>query len=401
MHMTLLKQAAFASAMLLMAACCDRSNWVDKALDDARIQALSMAKQLENLPGQLPRTASPEGELVTSGSDWWCSGFYPGTLWLLYQDCGDPELLSYATEFTRRLHREQYNTSTHDLGFMLFCSYGNAWRATGADSCKTVLLNGARSLSSRFNPAVGCIQSWEAWDDFHFPVIIDNMMNLEMLLWASEAGGDTLPRHIAIAHADRTMQCHFRPDYSSYHVVSYSPVTGEVEFQGTNQGYSDSSAWARGQAWGLYGYTMMYRETGYDRYLEQARHIAQFLIRHPRLPQDKVPYWDFDSPAIPDDFRDSSTAAVMASALLELSRYVEGEEAAEYFAVAETQLKTLASPAYTAKRGTNGGFILMHGVGNVPQHSEIDAPLSYGDYYYVEALLRYKNHPQYTDPCAK
>lgn len=217
-------------------------------------------------------------------------------------------------------------------------------------------------------------------------------MNLEMLMWASKVSGDTLFRHVAVTHANRTMQCHFRPDYSSYHVVSYSPATGEVEFQGTNQGYGDESAWARGQAWALYGYTMMYRETGDEKYLVQAQHIARFLLDHPRLPADKIPYWDFDSPSIPDDCRDSSTAAIMASALLELCQYVDAVQAQEYFNVAELQLKTLASPEYTARYGTNGHFILKHGVGNVPQHSEIDAPLSYGDYYYIEALLRYKNY---------
>lgn len=368
------------------------TGWADKALKRAEKQALAMAVQLDTLPGQLPRSATSEGELITSGSDWWCSGFFPGVLWLLYENSHNEDLLKYASEFTGRLHGEQYNTSTHDLGFMLFCSYGNAYAATQADSCKTVLLNGARSLASRFNPVVGCIQSWEAWDNFHFPVIIDNMMNLEMLMWASKVSGDTLFRHVAVTHANRTMQCHFRPDYSSYHVVSYSPATGEVEFQGTNQGYGDESAWARGQAWALYGYTMMYRETGDEKYLAQAQHIARFLLDHPRLPADKIPYWDFDSPSIPDDCRDSSTAAIMASALLELCQYVDAVQAQEYFNVAELQLKTLASPEYTARYGTNGHFILKHGVGNVPQHSEIDAPLSYGDYYYIEALLRYKNY---------
>lgn len=212
-----------------------------------------------------------------------------------------------------------------------------------------------------------------------------------MLLWASKETGDNRFGEIAVSHADKTMLNHFRDDNSSYHVVDYLPETGEVAFKGTNQGYSDDSAWARGQAWGLYGYVMMFRETRNPRYLEMAHRIARFILDHPRLPEDKVPYWDFDSPNIPDDFRDSSAAAVIASALLELSSYSDAEQAEEYFSVAEKQLLTLASDIYTAEPGTNGCFILKHGVGNMPADSEIDAPLSYGDYYYIEALLRYKN----------
>lgn len=368
------------------------TKWVDVALAGAEKQALEMAKEISEMPGQLPRSTNAKGNLVTSDSEWWCSGFYPGVLWLLYEAGGNDEILKYASEFTNRLEKEQYNTTTHDLGFMLYCSYGNALRLTENDSCKNILINGSHSLSTRFNPIVGCIQSWEAWGDWNFPVIIDNMMNLEILMWAYKETGNTYFNDVAVTHADKTMQQHFRPDYSSYHVVSYSPVTGEVEFRGTNQGCADESAWARGQAWGLYGYVMMYRETGDEKYLEQAHHIARFILNHPQFPEDKIPYWDFDSPNIPNDFRDSSTAAIIASALLELSGYSDEKNKKKYFAVAEKQLKTLASAEYTAEAGTNGHFILKHGVGNVPQHSEIDVPLSYGDYYYIEALLRYKNH---------
>lgn len=372
----------------------DKKDWVDVALTNAQKQALLMSKSLENKPDRLPRSISSNGELVTSGSDWWCSGFFPGTLWLLYEDSGNDDLLNYASEFTNRLAKEQYNTSTHDLGFMLYCSYGNALRITKEDSCKTVLLNGARSLSSRYNEAVGCIQSWGASEKWRYPVIIDNMMNLEMLMWAYKESEDQKFKDISTTHSDKTIKNHYREDYSSYHVVSYNPENGDVEFRGTDQGYSDSSAWARGKAWGLYGYTMMFRETGDSTYLNQAHKIARFILNHPNLPEDKIPYWDFDSPKIPDDWRDSSSAAVIASALLELAKYSDQQQAREYFSVAEKQLKVLASPEYTAEIGTNGNFILKHGVGNIPQNSEIDAPLSYGDYYYIEALLRYKNYQQ-------
>lgn len=385
--------STFCILPFLMLGCraAEPAGWVDEALDNAKMQSLLMAREIENLDGRLPRSAAADGSLVTSTSDWWCSGFFPGVLWLLYENDHDPEIRKYAELFTGRLHKEQYNKSTHDLGFMMYCSYGNAYRITKADSCREVLINASKSLSKRFNAKVGCIQSWEPWGDLHFPVIIDNMMNLEMLMWAYKETGDDSFREIAVSHADKTLLNHFREDHSSYHVVDYYPETGEVAFKGTNQGYSDSSAWARGQAWGLYGYVMMYRETQNPEYLEKAHRIARFILDHPRLPEDKIPYWDFDSPNIPDDFRDSSTAAVIASALLELCAYSDAEQAGEYYSVAEKQLQVLASEAYTAEPGTNACFILKHGVGNMPAHSEIDAPLSYGDYYYIEALLRYKN----------
>ena len=369
------------------------NQWVGVALAKAEQQALLMAKKMESMPDRLPRSATSEGELVTSTSDWWCSGFFPGVLWYLYENnSNNEELLNYATRMTNRLSKEQYNKTTHDLGFMLYCSYGNALRLAETDTCRNVLLNGASSLSTRYDSIVKCIKSWEEWYEYNYPVIIDNMMNLEMLMWAYKESGNETFRDIAVSHANTTLVNHFRPDNSSYHVVAYDLKTGAVRFQGTDQGFSDDSSWARGQAWGLYGYTMMYRETGDSIYLDQAHRIARFILDHPRLPADKIPYWDFDSPKIPDDYRDSSAAAVIASALLELSKYSEEADKKEYFDVAEKQLRTLASPEYTAGIGTNTYFILKHGVGNIPQNSEIDLPLSYGDYYYVEALLRYKNY---------
>ncbi|MDX9747663.1 MAG: glycoside hydrolase family 88 protein [Paludibacter sp.] len=365
-------------------------HWVDDALALAEKQSLLMAQSIENKPDQLPRSINSKGELVTSGSDWWCSGFFPGTLWYLYENSANEELKAYASEITNRISNEQYNTSTHDLGFMLYCSYGNALRLTAEDSCKTVLINGSNSLSTRFSPVVGCIQSWGAGEKWRFPVIIDNMMNLEMLMWAYKQTGDTKFKDISVSHANKTIENHFRDDNSSYHVLSFNPETGENEFKGTDQGYNDDSAWARGQAWGLYGFSMMFRETGDTAYLQQAQRIARFILDHPNLPANKIPYWDFDSPNIPNDYYDSSSAAIIASALLELSTFSDKKTGKEYFEVAEKQLKTLASAEFTAELGTNGNFILKHGVGNIPQNSEIDKPLSYGDYYYVEALLRYK-----------
>lgn len=380
--------------LVIVSAACNKSSqdisWVDEALAHAEKQSLLMAQSIENKPDQLPRSINSKDELVTSGSDWWCSGFFPGTLWYLYENSANEELKAYASEITNRISNEQYNTSTHDLGFMLYCSYGNALRLTAEDSCKTVLINGSNSLSTRFSPVVGCIQSWGAGEKWRYPVIIDNMMNLEMLMWAYKQTGDTKFKDISVSHANKTIENHFRGDNSSYHVLSFDPATGEIEFKGTDQGYNDASAWARGQAWGLYGFSMMFRETGDTAYLQQAHRIARFILDHPNLPANKIPYWDFNSPKIPNDYYDSSSAAIIASALLELSTFSDKTTGKEYFEVAEKQLKTLASAEFTAELGTNGNFILKHGVGNIPQNSEIDKPLTYGDYYYVEALLRYK-----------
>jgi hypothetical protein len=246
-------------------------------------------------------------------------------------------------------------------------------------------------LFSRFNPITGCIRSWDHnQDKWQYPVIVDNMMNLEFLFWASKESGDPKYRDICISHADVTMKHHYRPDYSSYHVVSYDPESGQPEVKNTHQGYSDESAWARGQIWGFYGYVVMYRETKDTKYLEHAKNIAAFLLNHPNMPEDKIPYWDFDAPTIPHALRDASAGAIMASALIELSGYVDAALAKTCLDVAETQIRTLSTPEYFTETGTYGNFILKRGVGHIPGNSEIDVPLTYGDYYYIEALLRYK-----------
>jgi len=254
-----------------------------------------------------------------------------------------------------------------------------------------VVLTAAATLSKRYRPNIQSIQSWNGATPNDCLVIIDNMMNLEFLMWAFKKTGDSTYYKICVSHSDTTMKNHFRPDYSSWHVVSYDTITGRVEVKQTHQGYSDESAWARGQVWGLYGYTVMYRETGLERYLDQAKNIAAFLINHPNLPADKIPYWDFNAPDIPNALRDASAGAIMASALIELSGYVDKETGAKYLEVAEKQLRTLASPEYLAKPGENGNFILKHSVGSLPGKSEVDVPLTYADYYFVEALLRYRN----------
>lgn len=351
-----------------------------------------MAESLIDQPDKLPRTIDADGKLMTTSSRGWVSGFVPGSLWYLYQYSNNPQMLEYAKDYTARIEKEKYNRGTHDLGFMLYCSFGNGYRLVGDPSYKDIMLIGAESLISRYNPLIGCIRSWDSHKDkWQFPVIIDNMMNLEFLFWAAKASGDNKYRDICISHADKTMANHFRDDYSSYHVVSYDTITGQAEKKHTHQGYAHETAWARGQAWGLYGYVLMYRETKDAKYLEQAKHIANFMLDHPNLPADKIPYWDFNAPDIPNALRDASAGAITASALIELSGYVDAALAKKYLDVAETQIRTLSSPEYFAEKGTNGNFILKHGVGHMPNKSEVDVPLTYGDYYYIEALLRYRD----------
>jgi len=339
---------------------------------------------------RLPKTYMAAGDkLETSNAEWWTSGFYPGTLFYLYEFAHDTALLREATNRLRLLEKEQYNKGTHDLGFMMFCSYGNGLRLLGKPEYKDVLLNSARSLSTRFNPTIGCIRSWDS-KPWKYPVIIDNMMNLELLFWATAVSGDSSFYRIAVTHANTTMKNHYRPDYSSFHVIDYDTATGAVLGKKTAQGYADSSAWARGQSWGLYGYTVMYRSTHDPRYLELAEHIAHFILSNPNLPADKIPYWDYNAPDIPRALRDASAASVMASALIELSGYVAPAQGQQYLSVAEQIIVNLSSNTYKAVVGSNGGFILRHSVGHLPAHSEVDMPLTYADYYFVEAMLRYR-----------
>ncbi len=387
------------SLAMVTAACCDKGSEqplgviVENALRAAGKQTLLMAEKYASQEGRLPRSWE-NGEDISSDSRWWCSGFFPGVLWHLYENSGDTTTLRYARMFTDRVEREKHTTDNHDVGFMLFCSFGNGLRLTGDARYAEVLQTGAGSLATRFRPQVGLIRSWDhSRDKWQYPVIIDNMMNLELMMWAAENTGDENFRHIALSHADATMVNHFRDDHSSWHVVSYDTLSGKPHIRQTHQGLSDSSAWSRGQAWGLYGYTMMYRLAGDERYLRHAQGIADFLINHPNMPADCIPYWDFDVPdpaGAPAPPRDVSAAAIMASALIELADFSTPELAEEYMRMAERQVRTLASPEYTAPYGENGGFILMHGTGAYPFGSEVDVPLTYADYYYMEALTRLK-----------
>ena len=331
-----------------------------------------------------PRTLNVDGQLKMIQSGDWCSGFFPGELWYLYEFTKDNSWLTVAKQYTILIEAEQYATTTHDLGFEIYCSAGNAYRLTKDDHYKDVIITAAKSLSTRFNPVVGCIKSWDNRKEWKFPVIIDNMMNLELLFEASKLTGDTSFRHIAITHANTTLKNHMRPDYSSYHVVDYDPETGKVAHRQTHQGYADNSAWARGQAWGLYGFTLCYRETLNKVYLNEAEHIAQFILTNPNIPADMIPYWDYNVPDKQTAPRDASAAAITAAALLELSTYSKNKL---YTQAADKIIASLETK-YQAEPNGSKGFLLLHSTGHKPANSEVDVPIIYADYYYLEALMR-------------
>ena len=359
--------------------------WVKESLRVASAQAKAMLPQVV-ATGKVPRSKQ---NLLTSMEDW-TSGFYPGVLWYLYSYTGDAFWRENAEKVTALLEEQQYNTKDHDVGFRITCSYGNGWGLTGNKAYEKVIVQAAKSLATRFNDQTRTIMSWEPRParDWKYPVIIDNMMNLELLLEAAKLSGDDRLKQIAVAHADQTIKYQYRKDYSCPHVVDYDPATGKVRKADWNNGFSDPkvAAWSRGQAWGLYGFAMMYRETRYDRYRQHAESIAGFVLNHPKLPEDMVPYWDFAAPETPT-MRDASAAAIMASALLELSTH--SAEGRKYFQAGEKILKTLASRQYLAEPGSNDNFILKHATGNYLKKNELDGPLIYADYYFVEGLLRY------------
>lgn len=382
-----------------------------KTIDQSLNQSVKQYKfMMQQLPADKFPKSFADGQLLTSTIHAWTSGFYPGTLLYLYDFSKENDLKQEALNKLPLLEKLQFVTTTHDLGFMMYCSFGNAYRLTKQEKYKDILVQSAKSLATRFNPKVGCIKSWDkvkSWDGktlWEFPVIIDNMMNLELLFFASQVTGDPSFKNIAVKHAETTMKNHVRPDYSSYHVINYDAGTGKVKSRETHQGFADNSTWSRGQAWGIYGFTMVYRETRDKRFLETAKKMADFFLDHPNLPKDKIPYWDFnvnqpgytpqwkyDASKYPVISRDASAAAITASALIEMSGYLNKPEAKKYLKAAETILTSLSSETYRAEPGELGGFILKHSTGGVPSGSEVDVPLAYADYYYVEAMLRYRD----------
>jgi unsaturated chondroitin disaccharide hydrolase len=392
-----MKLTAIASMLLTLCTTASIAQQATKPLlfaekqTDVLLQSTAEAKA-SSLKANLfsPRSLNPDGSLNLVSPNDWCAGFFAGNLWQLYEYSDNPKWMDQAKVFTHVMEGEKTNSGTHDLGFMVYCSVGNAYRLTHDEHYKEVIIEAAKSLSTRFNPIIGCIKSWDN-TKWKYPVIIDNMMNLELLFEATKLSGDSSFYKIAVSHANTTMKNHFRADYGSYHVVDYDPETGKVLHKQTAQGYADESAWARGQAWGLYGFTMCYRETGDKAYLKQAENIAKFILNNPNLPKDLVPYWDYNDPAIPNVPRDASAAAIMASALYELSTY--STDGKFYKAKADKILNSLNNN-YQAPLGADKGFLLLHSTGHKPAGTEIDVPIIYADYYYLEALLRQKHLKQ-------
>lgn len=369
----------------------------DEALAYCDAQVRRTLDELAQRDGGVDYTMMPRN-IADSASHWycskvtkdeWCAGFWPGILWYDYEYTNDPAIRQEAEKFTASLEYLTYEPAyDHDLGFLMFCSYGNGYRLTRNESYRQAILRSAEALSALFNPKVGTMLSWPrnvAMFGGH-NTIMDNMINLEMLFWAAKNGGDKKLYDMAVSHADTTMKYHFRPDYTSYHVTVYDTLTGEFVKGVTHQGYDDNSMWARGQAWAIYGYTVVYRETKEPRFLDFVQKVADVYLEH--LPDDYVPYWDFNDPAIPYAPRDASAACVVASALLELSGYVSPEKGQEYKKAAVCMLESLSSDKY--RSGKSKPAFLLHSTGNYPSHSEIDAAIIYADYYYIEALMRLK-----------
>ena len=370
---------------------------VNKALDYCAKQTQRTLTELETDSGidytMMPRNIMADEQhwnCRKATKEEWCAGFWPGVLWYDYEYTKDKQVLEEAENFTHSLkflsHIPAYD---HDLGFLVFCSYGNGYRLTKNPAYKQVILDTADTLATLFNPIVGTILSWpREVEPRNWPhnTIMDNMINLEMLFWAAKNGGNPYLSDIAVSHADKTMKSQFRTDYTSYHVAVYDTITGNLIKGVTHQGYADSTMWARGQAWAIYGYTVVYRETKDPKYLDFAQKVTDVYLD--RLPEDKVPYWDFDDPSIPNAPRDASAGAVVASALLELSTYLPNGTGKRYKDAAIEMLTSLSSDSYQS--GESKPSFLLHSVGHWPNHSEIDASIIYADYYYIEALLRLK-----------
>ena len=370
---------------------------VNKALDYCAKQTQRTLTELKTDSGidytMMPRNIMADEQhwnCRKATKEEWCAGFWPGVLWYDYEYTKDKQVLEEAENFTHSLkflsHIPAYD---HDLGFLVFCSYGNGYRLTKNPAYKQVILDTADTLATLFNPIVGTILSWpREVEPRNWPhnTIMDNMINLEMLFWTAKNGGNPYLYDIAVSHADKTMKSQFRPDYTSYHVAVYDTITGNLIKGVTHQGYADSTMWARGQAWAIYGYTVVYRETKDPKYLDFVQKVTDVYLD--RLPEDKVPYWDFDDPSIPDAPRDASAGAVVASALLELSTYLPNGTGKRYKDAAIEMLTSLSSDSYQS--GESKPSFLLHSVGHWPNHSEIDASIIYADYYYIEALLRLK-----------
>jgi hypothetical protein len=332
-----------------------------------------------------------QGKIIYTGSSGWTSGFFPGILWNLYRYSGRKEFFNAASCWTRTLLVESSNTSTHDIGFIINSSVGLGYKITGEDSLKEFILKAAKSLASRYHEKPGCIKSLDNFNDFSYPVLIDNLVNLEILFKAWKWTGNDLYYHMAYSHALKTMENQMRKDFSAYQLVDYDAEKGFPVYKGTFQGYSANSVWSRGQAWGIYGYTMAYRETHDRIFLDQAERMADFMINDPYFKDGYIPFWDMNTPKVPHELRDASAAAILASAFIELSTFLESTDRDKYFKAGENIIQSLANPEYCSGMNENSFFVVKHGVGNFPGKIEVDVPLIYADYYLLEALLKYKD----------
>ncbi len=316
----------------------------------------------------------------------WTSGFYAGNLWQIYKLTGDIRYKEKAALWNAFIEKEKFNNTTHDMGFKVYGSFGKGLAVENNEKYKNIIVKSAQTLISRFNPKIGAIRSWNHSKElFDYPVIIDNMLNLELLFEASKISGDSTFRNIAIKHANTTLKNHFRKDNSCYHVVDYDTVSHGVRKKATFQGFKDESSWARGQSWAVYGFTMSYRYTKNKEYLKQAEATAKYYINYKTLPEDGIPYWDFNDTSIPNAPRDVSSAAVMASALLELYTFTKNQAYLDY---SNKVITTLSSDKYLLNDAVKGPFILDHSTGNWPKKDEIDQPIVYADYYFLEAIIR-------------
>ncbi|MFV0419666.1 MAG: glycoside hydrolase family 88 protein [Dysgonomonas sp.] len=400
---------ALVASIALTTACTDKEKqkFITENAEFACAQTEKMLGSVGAPTGKnYPRTMKDDNTLRTVGMYEWTSGFFPGSLWYLYELTGEEKWKSEAEKWTVSLEPLKTFTGHHDLGFMMYCSYGNAERLAPKPEYKDILIESANSLSTRFSEKTQVIKSWNRFRPmnndtitYDYPVIIDNMMNLEMLFYASKISGDKKYYDIAVKHADMTMKNHFREDFGTYHVVSYDTISTDVWSRNTGQGFSDNSTWSRGQAWAIYGYTMTYRETKEPRFLDVATKAADYYLNN--LPEDLIPLWDFNvgmegyvpgerscAVEFQEKLRDASAGAIVCSALFELGELANNKT---YTEKAIKMLHSLASPTYRAQLGGNADFLIMHCVGSIPHKSEIDKPLVYADYYFLEALLRYKN----------
>ncbi|GAA3594136.1 glycoside hydrolase family 88 protein [Flavivirga amylovorans] len=338
----------------------------------------------------MPRSYSFETEKIRKvPSKDWTSGFYPGNLWLLYKLSGNESYKHHAKQWTAFIEKEKHNDKTHDMGFKVFCSFGQGLKHTNSEDYKSIIIKSAKTLSTRFNDSIGCIRSWDFNKDiWQFPVIIDNMMNLELLFEATKLSQDSTYHNMAIQHANTTLKNHFRDDHSIFHVIDYDTISYQPRMKVTHQGLNDLSVWARGQAWGIYGYTMAYRYTKDSRYLKQAEATATFYLNHKKLRDDGIPYWDFHDPEIPNAPRDVSAATIVAAALVELYGFTKNKT---YLNYSKKVVEALKSEEYILETSVNAPFILKHSTGNWPKNDEVDVPIIYADYYFLETLLRLKN----------